>query len=262
MNFQVMNIQSASELDINSALHAKFETIDQATLVDRLTDYLTSVGRISDAAKLVAVETKETEFYQTIYGLLISDFAYADVTPIFTDLAADEQTYVNASPDDPLEATFAYEFSRQDGQSFKFAEGLKVGTKAGVKAKLPFVGEANVEVSAEVSFSAEQSFTTVDTTKWSFSEKITVKPRTAVKATGYIRIAKLDAPFHCNVKVLDGNALIQVKIKGDQLYTSWVVPIVNMMSDDERSFALSGTITGSEAAKIYVEVTPVNIPIL
>lgn len=264
MNIQVAkeNLTAGGELDINGALHAKFQTIDQATLVERLIDYLTSVGRNQDVQRLAAVETKATEFYQTTYGLAISDFAYGNAAPILKDLIAHEETYVNSSPDDPLEATFAYEFSRQDGQNFKFAEGLKVGTKAGVKAKLPFVGEANVEVSAEVSFSAEQSFTTVQMSKWTFSTKVTVKPNTAVQVTGFIQIATLNTPFTCKVKVLDGNVLVEVKLKGDQGYTSWVVPIVYMMSDEERSFVLSGTLTGSEAARIFVKETPANAQIL
>ncbi|WP_026607982.1 ETX/MTX2 family pore-forming toxin [Methylocapsa acidiphila] len=264
MNIQVTkeNLTLGGELDINAALHAKFQTIDQAALVDRITDYLTSIGKIRDAQLIAAVETQSTEFYQRSYGLLISDFAYGNATPTFKDLVAHEETYVNASPDDPLEATFAYEYSRQDGQSFKFTEGLKIGTKVGLKAKLPLIGESNVEINAEVSFSAEQSFTTTETSRWSFSEKVTVKPNTAVKVTGFIQIAKLDAPFTCHVKVLDGDILVEVKLKGDQGYTSWGVPIVAMMSDDERSLTLSGTLTGSEAAKIFIKETPASVPVL
>ncbi len=83
-----------------------------------------------------------------------------------------------------------------------------------------------------------------------------------MKVVGFIRIGKVDAPFNCNVRVLDGNVLVEVKLKDNQGYSSWVFPIVAMMSDEERSFVLSGTLTGSEASDIYVKVEPVNSPAL
>lgn len=261
MNYQARNLAAETELDINPALFKKFQTIDQTVLMQRAIDYLTSIGANQKIASLAAIEAGSSEFYQDQYALLVTDFNYGQVKQSLNSIIAHQETYANASPDDPLEATFSYEYSRQDGQSFKFTEGLKVGTKAGVKAKLPLVGEANVEVSAEVSFSAEQSFSTTETSKWSFNQKVTVKPNTSVKVIGFIRIGKVDAPFNCNVRVLDGNVLVEVKLKGDQGYSSWVFPIAAMMSDDERSFVLSGTLTGSEASDIYVKVDPVNAPL-
>ncbi len=262
MNFQARNVGTSNELDVNEALYKKFQTIDQATLMERAIDYLTSIGATQKIASLAAIETGSSEFYQDHYDLLISNFSYSEVKQSLKSVVAHQETYTNASPDDPLEATFSYDYSRQDGQSFKFTEGLKVGTKAGVKAKLPLVGEANVEVSAEVSFSAEQSFSTTETSRWSFLQKVTVKPNTSVKVIGYIRIGKVDAPFSCNVQVLDGNVLVEVKLKDNQGYSSWVFPIAAMMSDAERSFVLSGTLTGSEASDTYVKVEPVNAPLL
>jgi hypothetical protein len=262
MNFQIRNVSTQNELDINTALFKKFQTIDQATLMQRAIDYLTSIGATQRVADLAAIETGLTEFYQDRYDLLITDFSYGEVKQSLKSLIAHQETYANASPDDPLEATFSYEYSRQDGQSFKFTEGLKVGAKAGVKAKLPLVGEANVEVSAEVSFSAEQSFSTTESSKWNFLQKVTVKPLTSVKVIGYIRIGKIDAPFNCNVKVLDGNVLVEVKLKGDKGYSSWVFPVAAMMSDAERSFVLSGNLSGSEASDIYVKVEPVTTALL
>ncbi|HYP58501.1 MAG TPA: ETX/MTX2 family pore-forming toxin [Beijerinckia sp.] len=251
-----------ADLDINQALSKEFQKISSAVLLERVVDYLTSIGRGKDAADVSFVDAKTTEFYQSNYDLLITDFTYGNVNTSMRDLVAHEEIYINSSPDDPLEATFSYEYSRQDGQSFKFTEGLKVGTKAGVKAKLPIVGEANVEVSAEVSFSAEQSFTTTETSRWNFSEKLTVKPSTSVKVTGLIRIAKLDAPFTCKVKVLDGNAFVELGLKGNKGYSQMVMPIKAIMSDEERSFVLSGNLNGSEAAETFVKVVPVNLPVL
>ncbi len=262
MNYQARSLTTETELDINTALFKKFQTIDQAILMQRAIDYLNSIGATQRIANLAAIETGSSEFYQDHYGLLITDFSYGQVKQTLNNVVAHQETYANASPDDPLEATFSYEYSRQDGQAFKFTEGLKVGTKAGVKAKLPLVGEANVEVSAEVSFSAEQSFSTTETSKWNFNQKVTVKPNTSVKVVGFIRIGKVNAPFNCNVKVLDGNVLVEVKLKGDQGYSSWVFPVVAMMSDDERSFVLAGTLSGSEASDIFVKVEPVNTPLL
>ncbi len=146
MNYPVRGLKTENELDINAALLQKFQTIDQAVLTKRAIDYLTSVGATDKIARLAAIETGYSEFYQDHYGLLITDFSYGEVKQSLKSVIAHQETYANASPDDPLEATFSYEYSRQDGQSFKFTEGLKVGTKAGVKAKLPLVGEANVEV--------------------------------------------------------------------------------------------------------------------
>lgn len=245
-----------SELDIKAALLERYEQIDQATLTERAFDYLTSTGQ--DISNLQAVYRPTVEFYDDNYGLVITDFSYGNVTKSMSDLAAHTQTYRNQSPDDPLEATFTYTETRQDSQSFKFTEGLKVGAKAQFKAKLPLVGEASTEVSAEVSFSAEQTVSTTSTTTWQFSEKITVKPNTAVQATGFIRIAKLNAPFRCNVQVISGQVLVWFTLKNGT-YTETPIPVVDMMTDEERSFYLTGNLDGSEAAETYVNVVPVSI---
>ncbi len=247
-----------SELDIKNALLKNYQQVDPSALTLRALDYLSSIN-YRDLANIESVDRSTVEFYETDYDLLITDFHYGAVSKSFSDLVAHEQTYINSSPDDPLEATFTYTFSRQDSQTFKFTEGLKIGTKAAAKVKLPLVGETAIEVSAEVSFSAEQSVVTTSTTTWQFSEKITVKPDTAVQAEGFIRVAKLDAPFTCNVRVTGGNVLVWFLLKGGNSYTELPIPVTDMMTDAERSFALAGNLSGSEAAETYVKVVPAQV---
>jgi Clostridium epsilon toxin ETX/Bacillus mosquitocidal toxin MTX2 len=244
------------ELDVKDALLKRYQQIDPSALTERAFDYLSSIN-YRDIASLKSVDRSTVEFYDD-YGLLITDFSYGSVSKSFNDMVAHEQTYSNSSPDDPLEATFTYAYTRQDSQALKFTEGLKIGTKAAVKAKLPLVGESSVEVSAEVSFSAEQTIATTSTTNWQFSEKITVKPETAVQARGFIRVAKLDAPFTCHVRVTDGKVLVWFLLKSGS-YTELPIPITDMMTDEERSFVLSGNLSGSEAADAYVKVRPVEV---
>jgi hypothetical protein len=42
-------------------------------------------------------------------------------------------------------------------------------------------------------------------------------------------------------------------------YTETPIPVVDMMTDEERSFYLTGNLDGSEAAETYVNVVPVSI---
>jgi Clostridium epsilon toxin ETX/Bacillus mosquitocidal toxin MTX2 len=247
------------ELDIKDALLKKYRQIDPSALTQRAFDYLSSIN-YRDIADLKSVDRSTVDFYDD-YDLLITDFRYGTIAKSFSDAVAHEQTYSNSSPDDPLEATFTYTYTRQDSQTFKFTEGLKVGAKAGFKAKLPLVGESSVEVSAEVSFSAEQTIATTSTTTWQFSEKITVKPETAVQAKGFIRVAKVDAPFTCNVRVAGGKVLVWFLLKSGS-YTEIPMPVTDMMTDEERSFVLSGNLSGSEAADAYVKVRPVQVGVL
>jgi hypothetical protein len=153
-----------------------------------------------------------------------------------------------------------YEYLHEDRQSFKFTKGLKVGAKAVFNAKLPLVCASYEKVSAEVSFSAEQTVTTAERSRWNFSETVTVRPNNDVKVTGFVRIAKLDAPFTCNVKVLDGDAFVELNLKTG---TCWqlVMPLIAIMSDDERTFGLSGNLESSKAVGTYVKVVSTDLPV-
>lgn len=242
-------------MDIKSSLITRYQQIDPAVLYERAIDYLSSQGE--NTSNLKSVDRSKVDFYDD-YALLITNFSYGNTTKSMGEVTAHEQTYINSSPDNPLEATFTYTESRQDAQTFKFTEGLKVGAKASFKAKLPFVGEATTEVSAEATFSAEQTVATTVTTTWQFAEKITVKPTTAVKATGFISIAKLNAPFTCNVQVTGGKVLVWFRIT-DGTWTETPIPVTAIMTDEDRSFILSGNFDGSEAAETYVKVVPAAI---
>lgn len=240
-----------SELDVKAALLANYNQIDPAVLYQRAIDYLTSSGGNTDG--LLSVDRSTVEFYDD-YGLFITDFSYGDGTKTMNDMAVHQQTYVNRSPDDPLEGTFTYTLTRQDSQTFKFTEGLKIGAKASFKAGLPVLAEGKVEVSGEISFSAEQTLATTTTTTWQFAEKVTVKPLTAVQATGFLRFAEMDMPFTCNVSVNSGKVLVWFQTTNG--YTETPIPVTDMMAIEERTFVLSGQFNGSEGDETYVQVDP------
>jgi hypothetical protein len=110
-------------------------------------------------------------------------------------------------------------------------------------------------VSTEVSFTAEQSVATTTSSTWQFSETITVKPNTSVQAKGFIQVAKVSAPFTCNVRVTGGKVLVWFELNSGG-YTELPIPVTALMTDEERSFVLAGRLDGSLASRAYVRVDP------
>ncbi|HEX5155519.1 MAG TPA: ETX/MTX2 family pore-forming toxin [Parafilimonas sp.] len=197
-----------------------------------------------------------TDFYAPDYGIVISDFNYTSVNPSFTPNEVADQTLINNGTT-TVDETFSFKKASQDNFKFGFSEGLKVGTKASAKVKLPFVGEGTAEVSAEITFNANQEWSKSNAEEWTYTTRIPVPPNSKIRCTGFIKYSNINCPFTANVKATDGMVLTWFQLENGT-YTEFPVPLTILLTEQQRTFQVSGKFDGGEGVSVYSQIDPIN----
>ena len=133
--------------------------------------------------------SRVTNSLTTIKKASIGAFKYMD--PIWKPypIVLVSQKIANPSPA-TINTRFEYAEATQDVIEFGFSETLKVGTKASIKAELPLAGEASMELSAEVAFTADNKWTTLQEKDWAGAIEIQVPPESQVDVS--LRLMEAD----------------------------------------------------------------------
>jgi hypothetical protein len=242
------------EQDIRQQLESRI--MSNANSLSLLKEYLSNTGYdpayVNSLTKIGAAEC----YY---FEVTLSDFKYNNLSEVYTPELIAEQTYINDSPVDELIATFEYNKSLTETFSFKFNEGLKIGTSAKFKAGLPIVGEGEVSVSGEISFGAEQAWTKTEARAWKDSRTIKVLPKTGVKVTATVSNAKISSSFVGVARATTGKVFVSVLNSQSNSYNDIVVPLTALLPDSpNREVPLSGTFNGAEAVNSVTRLEPIN----
>ena len=150
-----------STKDIVAIMKQNYEK-DLSNVWTRIQAYYASIGELAKLDGLTLDPAGSVEFYDTDYGIMLTNFTYEMNDPVYTPLIAFEQDFTNTTsvPD-----TMTPSFTRSEAATFSFGfnEGLKIGTKATVKVGIPLIAEGEAEVSGEISFGSSQQWTTTKT---------------------------------------------------------------------------------------------------
>lgn len=245
-----------SEVDIVKVVDQK-AAADPERILGSIRDYLNSIGEPEKARRAVCLLGLESG--AAGYAITLSNFKFGDANPVFAPTLVVTREFVNDSSAQ-ITDTFTYSKSLQESQSFSFTEGLKVGTKATAKVGLPLVGKSSVEVNAEVSFGASQSFVTNTTQSWSQSSAIQVPPHTTVKATGFVRVATNTARSFSGEAVVSGGTLFYFLSAVTDPETKYMppnawyleLPISAVLDPSDLTFPLAGSWSGSLGVSVVI----------
>lgn len=249
-----------SELDIDAKLNAEVMANRTVTL-ERIKQYLLSINEPEKAKK--AVNLLGLEGGAGEYSLVLTDFKYSNENPLLSPTMVVERIFVNDS-NATVSDTFTYNKTLQESQTFSFTEGLKAGTKAKAKVSLPLVGSTTVEINAEVSFGATQTFATTTTQSWTHSSTINVPPHTSVKVIGLIKLASnVKRGFTGYAKVIGGTFNFLLSSTTDpknQWIQEWYleVPISAVLTDSQLQFPVAGSWSGALGVAVMVTAEPVD----
>lgn len=182
------------------------------------------------------------------FDIVIFDFNFKDEQRTPTKSIITESTFRNDSPGVTIQKQFSYSATYTDAFSYGFTEGLKIGTKAILKAGISFLVQGRLEVSAELSFGANQTVTATKTENFSNTITITVAPSTSVRvvanllqwkgATNFTASAALDASQIPTAQVswsLKGGGAQTSLVPLDVLlpnHSDWIVPVAGTMNAD------------------------------
>jgi hypothetical protein len=189
-------------------------------------------------------------------NLVLSDFVLRNQSTTKGAEVVRTSQFMNDA-NDAITETFAYSTSKIDTLSFKFNQGLKIGTKAEVKAGLSFLAIAKVEVSGEFTFTAEQSWSTSVTETFSDTVSITVPANSRVDATATLETESGSFDFAAKATPTSPalRALMFCRLKqggGD----SWSVPLTLVLPDEaDRQVPVSGVLTGALALDVTVSTS-------
>ncbi|NOT83717.1 MAG: ETX/MTX2 family pore-forming toxin [Methylococcaceae bacterium] len=242
-----------STIDIKAELRKEYAA-DLPNIWNRIKAYYASIDQSLDG--LVLDPEGNVDFYAD-YQIALADFSYQTQTPMLTPVIAFDQTLTNHSN---VQDSSTVSFTRSETASFSFGfkEGLKIGTKAKVKVGIPLIADGEAEVSGELTFDANQQWTTSNTQSWSASETVNIPPNSTLRVQGIIQNAKTKATFSGFARVTDGNVLVWFKYtdptKG---YTEFPIPVTVLLTKDQRSFPVSGSYDGIEGVSTNWVVNPV-----
>lgn len=244
-----------NEWDVVTELALRIKQ-DTATAWARVQAYYQRNGQ---SAQLNHIDSLDglTEFYDSDYGITLQDFTYSTPSIVQTPVVVSTRTYQNDG-DTEIQEDFEFSKAMEESFTFGFTEGLKVGAKATAKVGLPLVGESEVELSAEVTFQADQQWTNTETKQWSLKTSVPVPAHSTVKITGFITNAKIDTMFSGVAKATKGNVLTWFKLKGEGGYTEFPIPLVVLLPEDQRVFPVSGSFQGVEGISAYTHVEKVT----
>jgi hypothetical protein len=225
---------------------------DQANVWKRIQDYMKQIGDTETLKNVAGLDPGNTlEFYDD-YGITLTNFVYQTQDPVFAPEMVSERVYENDG-DTEISEDFSYSKALEESFTFGFTEGLKVGLQATVSAGLPLVGEAEVQISGEVSFEANQSWTQTETKTWEVRTTVPVPAHSTTKVQGYVRNAKIDATFSGIVRATKGKVLTWFKLN-DGTFTETPIPLVVLLTEDQRTFGVGGNFEGVEGVSAYTKV--------
>lgn len=121
---------------------------------------------------------------------------------IYKPLMLRKHTYENNS-DVEQQEFFEYSETIQDTFSFGFKETIKVGAKVSAGINIEILS-AGVEISTEVSFEANQQWTSTKSTTWKERTTINVPPHSKVEASAFINQGTIsDLNYSADVVIID-----------------------------------------------------------
>jgi Clostridium epsilon toxin ETX/Bacillus mosquitocidal toxin MTX2 len=180
---------------------------------------------------------------------VLTDFNWTDVNiNKVEDSVLYEQVYDNSRGSDTMTPTFTFSKSYQDSHTFTFTEGLQVGATTTIKTGLDFLAEGEVDVSVEVSFSAEQSFTYTDTKTWEMTVPVEVLPGTVANIKGSLNVLKQTARFNAEQRVTGGLAMIWVTTTLG-IKESGIYPLTVLLPAEKRGFAIAGAVDSATGVR-------------
>lgn len=245
------------EWDILSELGSRIKQ-DTAGAWARVQAYYQQIGQSSELDNFDNL-TGLTMFYDSDYGITLQDFTYSTPEVVQTPMVVDTRTYQNDGDTQVLDE-FSFTKTVEESFTFSFTEGLTVGTTATAKVGLPLIGESEVELSAEVTFQAEQQWAKTETHEWSLKTTVPIPAHSTVKITGFITNAKIDATFSGIAKATKGKVLTWFALKGvDAGFTEIYIPLVVLLPEEQRVFPISGSFQGVEGISSYTHVEKVSL---
>lgn len=191
------------------------------------------------------------------YGITLQNFTFGEINPLEKPIEASTRTYQNDGDTEILEE-FAFTKALEESFTFGFTEGLKVGTRATTKIKLPLIGESEIELNAEMSFDASEEWTRRETKEWSLKSTVPVPPRSTVKVTGFISNARLDTTFSGQAVATRGLIMTRFELKDGKGFTEIPIPLVVLLTAEQRSVPLSGRFRGVEGVSAWLHVENVS----
>ena len=166
-----------------------------------------------------------------------------------SDVTLFSMEYVNNS-DTTDSTTFADSRQRSDGWHWQLQSGYTSSTTA--KAQL-VVGEVSETV--QVNLQGTYGETGTETHEWSWNASPQVPPRRRVVMSAVLKQMAGSMPFTCRVRV-DGKVHCRgrfgVKIWPDQI-REFDIPLQRLLSEDERTYTTTGTISGARGQDVHVE---------
>ena len=227
---------------------------DQANAWTRIQDYMKSIGDTETLRNVAGLDPGNTlEFYDDDYGITLTNFVYQTQDPVFTPEIVSERVYDNNDGDTEISEDFSFSKALEETFTFGFTEGLKVGLEATLKTGLPMVAEGEVTLSGEVTFEANQSWTQTETKTWEVRTTVPVPAHSTTRIRGYVRNAKIDATFSGIVRATKGKVLTWFKLN-DGTYTETPLPLVVLLTEDQRTFGVAGSFEGVEGVSAYTKV--------
>lgn len=241
------------EWDIAAVLAERIRQ-DMAGAWARVKAYYDEIGQSAELDGIAGLEGL-TQFYDDNYGITLRDFTYSTPEVVQRPIVASTRTYQN---DGNTEITDEFQFTKtmEESFTFRFTEGLKVGTKATASIGLPLVGESEVELSAEITFQADEEWSKTETKEWTLRTTVPVPPHSNVKVTGFITNAAIDATFSGVAKATRGLVLTWFRMEQGG-YTEFPVPLVVLLPESQRTVPLSGSFRGVEGINAYTRVEDV-----
>ena len=92
-----------------------------------------------------------------------------------------------------------------------------------------------------------------ETKTWEIKTTVPVPPHSTTKVTGYIQNANIDADFTATVRATKGKVLTWFLLN-DGTYTETPIPLVVLLTDDERTLPVGGRFDGVEGVNAYTKV--------
>jgi len=125
---------------------------------------------------------------------------YETVNPLYQPKFIGKDKYSNIGTIDD-DYTFSVGSEIRRTYELSFTEGLKISVGAKFKAGLPFVGEAEAQLSVEGSFSSTQKWADSDSEDWRRNIKARVPAGTKVVLKMYLKEAEYNPHFTAQVRI-------------------------------------------------------------
>jgi hypothetical protein len=220
----------------------------------RIQAYYQKIGQSSRLDNYAGFGWPEFNDPDPYYGLTLQDFTYSTPDVAQVPVIARTATFQNDG-DETAQEDFTFTKTITESFTFGFTEGLSVGTKASGKIGLPLVAEGELELHADVTFEANQQWTTTESREWSSQTTVPIPPHQTVKVTGFVTNANINTTFSGRATATKGLVGVWCNLKGSNSHDMISVPLTVLLPDDDmRSVPVSGTFHGVEGISTYTHV--------